>query len=404
MSRDGGADDSKAAARVGRCAGAAASAMRVALVAGETSGDLLGAGLVREIAARARGATFEGIAGPRMCREGASTLYAMESISIMGLDGLVNNLRHILSIRNALFERFADTKPDVFVGIDVPDFNLGLEYRLRRAGIPTVHYVSPTVWAWRRYRLRKIRRAVNHMLTLFPFEARFYEERGIPVTFVGHPLADRIELLDRSEARRRLGIATAGPIVALLPGSRSSEISRLGGLFVETALLLGDVVPGLRFVLPCAGAHIRDGLHHLVAEAGMEDRITLIDGNAQVALQAADVALLASGTAALEAALVATPMVVAYRVSPLSYHVVKWFTTVSHYSMPNHLLDTPVVPEFIQKDATAPRLAAAVREFLDDAARRECMRSRLSGIRESLAVGADRRAAQVVLDVAGRVH
>ncbi len=374
--------------------------MNIALVAGETSGDMLGAGLIREILERVPDARFEGIAGPRMIAQGARTLYAMESISIMGLDGLFDSLRHILSIRRGLCDRFTSERPDVFVGIDVPDFNLGLELKLRRAGIPTIHYVSPTVWAWRRYRIHKIRRAVGHMMTLFPFEADFYRRHGVPVTFVGHPLADRVEALPADQARDRLALPGEGRVVALLPGSRRSEVALLAGPFVEAAQQLLASRDDLHFVVPCASAAIRDRLERLTTDSLPAARVTLVDGNAQLALRAADVALLASGTAALEAALTCTPMVVAYRVSATSYLMVRMFSTVKHYSMPNHLLDEPLVPEFIQADATSSKLAAAVAGFLDDDARRTRLVQSLAGIRGQLAVGADARAADIVVDVA----
>lgn len=375
--------------------------MRIALVAGETSGDMLGAGLIREIRKLVPEVEFEGIAGPRMIEQGARSLYDMDSISIMGLDGLFENLRKIISIRNGLFETFSKTRPDVFIGIDVPDFNLGLEYRLRKAGIPTIHYVSPTVWAWRRYRIRKIRRAVDHMLTLFPFEEAFYRRHGVAVSFVGHPLADRVLQVSRSDARDRLDVAGDAGVVALLPGSRGSEVSRLAGPFLDAARLLVERDPGLRFVVPCASAAIRARLEDMLSGRPDARRFQLVDGNAQLVLRAADVALLASGTAALEAALTCTPMVVAYRVSVPSYLLVRIFSTVRHYSMPNHLLKHPMVPEFIQGSATASRLAGAVSELLVDSAKRHAMRDALAGIRESLALGADCRAARVVLDVAG---
>jgi lipid-A-disaccharide synthase len=374
--------------------------MKIALVAGEASGDLLGSGLIREIRRLVPDARFEGIAGPRMVGEGARTFYAMESISIMGLDGLFKNLLNILSIRRGLHRRFVQSRPDVFVGIDVPDFNIGLEARLKSAGIPTVHYVSPTVWAWRRYRIRKIRRAVTHMMTLFPFEADFYEEHGVPVTCVGHPLADGISVLSREEARNRLDLPESEAVVAVLPGSRDSEIARLGELFVAAAQKLAEAHPRLHFVIPCARPDLRDRLHLMVRNVLPAGASTLVDGNAQLCLQSADVALLASGTAALEAALVGTPMVVAYRVSALSYAMVKMFSTVDHYSMPNHLLQRPIVPEYLQGEATADNLADAVGQLLEDPKRRQDFRSALAGIRDQLALGADRRAARIVVDVA----
>lgn len=374
--------------------------MKIALVAGETSGDILGAGLLERIRALRPDAEFLGIAGPRMCGEGTESLYPMDSISIMGLDGLVQNLRSILAIRTDLFDKFTRFKPDVFVGIDVPDFNLTLEHRLRKSGIPTVHYVSPTVWAWRRYRIHKIRKAVSHMLTLFPFEEQFYQAHDIPVTLTGHPLADRITPLSKQAARQSLGLPVDGRWVALLPGSRGSEISRLGQPFIDAACLLCSTHHDIRFVIPCATPRIFDTMKKLVERQPLVDRFTLIHGNAQLALQSADVALLASGTAALEAALLCTPMVVAYRVSLTSYLMVKFSTRVEHYSMPNHLLEQPIVPEFIQQRVTPENLSAAVNEYLVNEKANADMRAELSKIRGALALGADARAAEVVINIA----
>ncbi len=375
--------------------------MKVALVAGEHSGDTLGAGLLRELRQRLGDIEVRGIAGPRCQAEGAVSLYPMDDISIMGLDGLFGNIRKILGIRASLYRQFVDWKPDIFVGIDVPDFNLSLESRLRRAGIPTVHYVSPTVWAWRRYRIRRIRRAVSHMLTLFPFEEDFYREHDVPVTFVGHPLADALEVVPMNVARQRLGLAPEAPVVALLPGSRASEIGRLGRLFAETAGLLAQDVPGVRFVVPCAGDSVRDAVRREVVERVPGSAVTLVEGRAQLVLQAADVALLASGTAALEAALCRVPMVVAYRVSSISYLMVRLFSSVKHYSMPNHLLEHPIVPEFIQDDARVEQILPVLRELLVDAGKNRGFRQALDGLAATLARGADRSAAEAVIRVAG---
>ncbi len=375
--------------------------MKVALVAGEHSGDTLGAGLIREMRQRLGDIEVRGIAGPRCQAEGAVSLYPMEAISIMGLDGLFGNIRKILGIRSDLYRQFVDWKPDIFVGIDVPDFNLSLELRLRRSGIPTVHYVSPTVWAWRRYRIRRIRRAVSHMLTLFPFEEDFYREHDVPVTFVGHPLADSLESVPMVEARQRLGLAPEAPMVALLPGSRASEIGRLGRLFAETAGLLAEDVPGVQFVVPCAGDSVRDAVRREVVERLPGSAVTLVEGRAQLVLQAVDVALLASGTAALEAALCRVPMVVAYRVSSISYLMVRLFSSVKHYSMPNHLLQHPIVPEFIQDDARVERILPVLRELLVDAGKNRRFRQALDGLADTLARGADRSAAEAVIRVAG---
>ena len=376
--------------------------VRIAIVAGETSGDALGAGLIRALRERVPQMSIEGICGPRMCAEGAVSLFEMDSISIMGLDGLFGNIRKILRIRRQLAERFVQNPPDIFIGIDVPDFNLSLEKRLKEAGIPTVHYVSPTVWAWRGYRIHKIRRAVSRMLALFPFEVDFYQRHGVPVTCVGHPVADEIELMPLDQARSELGIDTSGSVLALLPGSRSSEVSRLAPVFAETALELAQKIPELFFVIPCANEKIRPELEALLCAHLPPNRYQLVHGQARLALRASNAALLASGTAALEAALLSTPMVVAYKVSLPSYLMVKAFSSVEHYSMPNHLLEQPAVPEFIQRDATAGNLMPAVLRLLEDPTANESMRRQLGGILQNLKMDASERAAEAVLDVVSR--
>ncbi len=378
--------------------------LRVALVAGETSGDTLGAGLIREIRRRVPEVEFEGICGPEMRAEGARSLFPMDSISIMGLDGLFGSLYKILNIRSQLYRKFVLEKPDVFVGIDVPDFNLGLEVRLKKAGIRTVHYVSPTVWAWRQYRIRKIRHAVDRMLTLFPFEAHYYEQHGVPVTCVGHPVADQIDLPAIGVARQRLSLPLNAPIVALLPGSRHSEVSRLAPIFAETATRLLARHPEVHFVVPCAGQAIRGELDRSLGSVIPENSVTRIDGNARLAMRASDVVLLASGTAALEAALVATPMVVAYRVSLASSLMVKAFSTVEHYSMPNHLLPEPIVPEYLQDEARPENLLRAVEKYLLDESANAAMRRSLGGILESLKMNADAASARAVLQVADELR
>jgi lipid-A-disaccharide synthase len=371
--------------------------LRIAIVAGETSGDTLGAGLLRELYKRVPIESVEGICGPLMCQEGAISLFEMESISIMGLDGLFGNVNKILGIRRSLIKRFLSNPPDIFIGIDVPDFNLGLEKKLREAGIKTVHYVSPTVWAWRGYRIHKIRKAVSRMLTLFPFEVDFYQQHNVPVSFVGHPVADEIEVSSRQQSRAALAIDANKPVVALLPGSRRSEVSRLAPVFADTALALQNTIDNLHFVIPCASKSVRPLLEDLLCSKLPAESYQLIDANARQALTAADVALLASGTAALEAALLSTPMVVAYKVSRASYLMVKSFSTVKHYSMPNHLLDEPIVSEFIQADATADRLAPAVLELLQDESANMLMREKLGKILGSLRCNASALAAEAVI-------
>ena len=375
--------------------------MKIGIVAGETSGDHLGAGLVKELRKRSSDIDFTGICGPRMQALGLSSMFEMDSISIMGVDGLLASIRKILKVRKTLEQTLSREKPDVFVGIDVPDFNLTLEEKLRRRGIRTIHYVSPTVWAWRGYRIRKIRRAVDHMLTLFPFEAEFYQQRGIPATFVGHPIADEIDPdIDQAAVRRNLDLPLDRPIIALLPGSRTSEIRRLGELFLRTANQLGTLYPDAIFITPAANKHTEQQFAAMVKQhATVPTRI--YQHRSQQVMAAADVILLASGTAALEAALLQRPMVVAYKVSLLTSLMVRLFAHVKYFSMPNNLLERPIVPEFLQKRATEANLVPALAAYLDDAELRQSTSEQFAGILQTLRRGANQRAAELVLSIAG---
>lgn len=371
--------------------------MKVGIVAGEASGDYLGGGLITELRLRFPDVEFVGIGGPRMEAAGMRSLYPMNRISIMGLDELLSSLIDILRIRRSLFRFFSQANLALFVGIDVPDFNLGLERKLRRQGITTVHYVSPTVWAWRGYRIRKIKRAVSHMLALFPFEAEYYRRHRVPVTFVGHPIADEIDpQYDKTDLRDLLHVGADGDLLlALLPGSRMAELRRLGDLFVNTAKALHARIPTLQFVAPFANAetmHYFSGL--LEQHPGLP--VTVVEGRSRQALAASDVALLASGTAALEAALLKVPMIVAYRGSWLSYSLVKMLAHVEYFSMPNNLLEDPIVPELIQSRATVDNLVTEIRSLLEDPVRRRAISSALSPIASSLRCNADQKAADAV--------
>lgn len=366
------------------------------MVAGEPSGDQLGAALIGALKRRFPTLEAEGIGGPAMAAEGFASHCAMDAISIMGLDGLIGNARRILSIRRRLIDHFIEHPPDLFVGIDVPDFNLTMEQRLREAGIPTIHYVSPTVWAWRGYRIRRIRKAIDHMLVLFPFEEQYYMEQRIPVTFVGHPAADSLLHEDQGVARAKLGLRSEALTVALLPGSRKSEIKRLGLLFVQVAAKLSTRIPGIQFVVPHATASTRAQFEALTEGAAASIDLQSVDGQSQRAMISADVVLLASGTAALEAALLGRPMVVAYRISPVTYALARLVMKVKYYSMPNHLLPTPEVPEFIQGDATVVSLSNAVERYLSDDTGNAALVQRFSRIREQLSGGASQKAAGVV--------
>lgn len=340
------------------------SVLRVALVAGEASGDILGSGLMRALKARHPAIEFIGVGGPLMEAEGLVSYFPMERLSVMGLVEVLGRLRELMARRKLLIETLIAEKPDVFIGIDAPDFTLNIELKLRRAGIKTVHYVSPSVWAWRQKRVLKIREGCDLMLTLLPFEARFYEEKGVPVRFVGHSLADTIPLqADREAARAELGL-TEGPVVALMPGSRGGEVSRLGGLFFDAAERMLAERPGIRFVLPCANSHRRTQIEQLLQ--GRDLPVMLLDGRSHVALAACDAVLIASGTATLEALLYKRPMVVAYRLAPLTYWILKRLVKSPYVSLPNLLAQRLLVPELLQDAATPETLAHTLLPLLDD--------------------------------------
>lgn len=376
-----------------------ARSLTVALVAGEASGDILGAGLMQAIKARHPAVRFIGVGGPRMQAEGLDSYFPMERLAVMGLVEVLGRLPELLGRRRRLIRTLIDERPDVFIGIDAPDFNLGVELRLRQAGIRTVHYVSPSVWAWRQKRVLKIQRACDLMLTLFPFEARFYEAQQVPVCFVGHPLADAIPLqADRATARASLGLPPGDAVVALLPGSRGGEVERLGSLFLDAAERLRALRPGLRFVLPCASAERRAQLEGMLA--GRDLPVTLLDGRSHEALASCDAVLIASGTATLEALLFKRPMVVAYRVAPLTYRILRRLVKSAYISLPNLLAGRLLVPELIQDAATPAALAATLVPLLDDGSGQT---EGFDAIHRALRRDASARAAEAVLQLVERV-
>ncbi len=375
--------------------------VRIGIVAGEVSGDVLGAGLIKALKKRIPEARFEGVCGERMEAEGCKGMFPMEWLSIIGLMEAVGKFPQIYWMRKDLIKHFLSDPPDLFIGIDVPDFNLGLEQRLRAAGIATVHYVSPTVWAWRSYRIHKIKKAVDHMLTLFPFEARYYQEHEVPVTFVGHPLADLIEdTVDRGRYRKELGLPADKTIVALLPGSRINELNRHADLFIETACWLYRRNPSLHFVAPLASAETRE-----IFETALERNVAAnfpilqLDGRSREAMAASDVVLLASGTATLEAALLSRLMVVTYKVSVLTYFLIRLFAHVKLYSLPNNLAGCQLVPELIQGEAVPEKLGRAVEHLLEHPEKSKSIIETLKGMHEQLRRNANERAADAVMQV-----
>jgi len=372
---------------------------RVAIVAGEASGDMLGAALIRALRLRMADLEFEGIAGPKMEAEGARSLYPMEKLAVRGYVEVLKSLREILAIRRGLARRLLARKPDLFIGIDAPDFNLALEARLKAAGVPTVHYVSPSIWAWRPERIRTIGRSVDRMLVMFPFEEPIYREAGIGVDYVGHPLADAMPLVpDRAEARSQLRLPPSAVPVALLPGSRVSELELHADLVIETARRLAAARPELRFFVPLATRETRELFERRLYEReARELPITVLFGHARLALQAAEVALVASGTATLEAALARCPMVVTYRVKPLTHWLVKRKAILPYFSLPNVLSGEFIVPELLQADATPENLAQAMGNWLDNRIAREALRRRFDEIHRRLAAGHDERVVRALM-------
>lgn len=375
-------------------------AIRIGLVAGEASGDLLGAGLIKSIRKRVPQAQFEGVAGPAMTAAGCEVLEPAESLAVFGLIEPLKEIPRLLRLRRSLVRRWCNNRPDVFVGIDAPDFNLGLELRLREHGIKTAQYVSPSVWAWRQYRVRKVARAVDAVLCLLPFEKTFYDDHDVEAKFVGHPMADQTPVdVNVEEIRRRFGIVKE-LVVAVLPGSRMGEVSRLGPVFAEVvARLAKDGRIG--FVAPMANETVKDTFSMHLEDAGAAGKCVLIDGDAESAIAAADVVLLASGTATLQTALLGKPMVAAYKLAPLTHWIATRFNLVkvAHFSLPNLLTREPLVPEFLQNEASPAALTTAVSELLENPARRADISHQFGKLRTQLAQDANERAADAILEL-----
>jgi lipid-A-disaccharide synthase len=375
--------------------------VRIGLVAGEASGDLLGAGLIRALRQRIPDARFEGIAGPEMAAAGCEQWEKAEALAVFGLLEPLAHIPRLLKLRRSLISRWRRSPPDVFVGIDAPDFNLGLEKSLRKSGIKTVHYVSPSVWVWRRGRIETVRKAADTVLCILPFEKPIYDEHGIDAVFVGHPKADSLPVnVDVAAVRGQLGLAD-GPLIAVLPGSRVGEVRRLGPALIGAAALLARDRPDLNFVTAIAADGLRPLVESQLKDAEVADRFTLIDGQSVDVMAAADMVMLASGTAALESALLCKPTVAAYGIAKLSGAIVRLIGLHNKYfTIPNLLADEELIPEFIQEDVTANGIAMAAAALLDDAERRNAIASRFAKLRSELALGSDQRAADAVIALA----
>jgi len=377
--------------------GTAQRPKKIAIVAGEISGDLLGGSLIRALRERFPDAEFAGIGGEQMQSQGFDSWFDMETLSVMGLFEVLGRLPTLLKLRKQLIQRILDWQPNVFIGIDAPDFNLGVELRVKRAGIKTIHYVSPSVWAWRQKRVFKVAAATHRVLALLPFEKQFYDRFDVPCSFVGHPLADEIPLQhDKQQVRGQLGFTEQDQILAILPGSRRSEVEQLGELFLQTFARLRQSHPQLKAVIPCANQQ-----RYLELQAQLSKfpqlEVCLLQGQAREALIASDAVLLASGTAALETMLVNRPMVVSYKAHPITYWLAKRLLKIDYVSLPNLLANQGLVPELLQQDATVDKISAALQPLLDGP--QQQLHTRFSQLHMQLRQDASAQAAQAVAEV-----
>lgn len=371
----------------------------IGIVAGEASGDLLGSHLIKALKKQRPDLKFIGIAGPKMMAEGAETLFPLERLSVRGYVEVLRHLPGLLKMRKQVAQYFLENRPDVFIGIDAPDFNFTLERMLKQQGIPTVHYVSPSIWAWRRGKIKKIQQAVSHMLALFPFEPEIYQQAGVPVTYVGHPLADMLPMEpDTDGAREELKLPQSALVIAMLPGSRQSEVQQLADLYVKTAQLILASRPDVRFLVPLITRETRAIFERALYANGGEDLpIKIMFGHAHRAMEAANAVIVASGTATLEAALIKRPMVITYRMPGLSWQILKRMKYLPYVGLPNVLAGRFVVPELLQNDAVPEKLAAALLQMLDDKTRVVDIQAEFYRIHEILRQNTEEKAAQAVL-------
>lgn len=373
--------------------------LTIGVVAGEASGDLLGAHLIQALRVRLPQARFTGIGGPRMQSAGLEALYPMEKLAVRGYVEVLRHYLEIAGIRRKLGEYFLAEPPALFVGVDAPDFNLGLERKLRSAGIPTAHFVSPSIWAWRGGRIREIRHAVSRMLTVFPFEHALYEKAGIPVTYVGHPLAEMLsQVPGRALAREQLRLPAGGKIIALLPGSRVSELEQMADLFIETAKQIATGLPEVQFLVPLVNRPTRDLFETaLYRREASELNLTVLFGHAHEAMAAADVVLAASGTATLEAALLGRPVVITYRMPRLSYWMMRGRGYLPYVGLPNILAGEFIVPEFLQDEATPDNLSQAILNLMFDTTVRAGLEERFAAMAQELRQPSAERIASALL-------
>lgn len=376
--------------------------MKIYLVAGEISGDILGAGLITELKALYPSAEFRGMGGELMKNEGLTSLYPLETLSIMGLLEILKHLPKLIKVRKHLYQDALAWGADLMIGIDSPDFNLGLEKKLHEHGMKTVHYVSPSVWAWRQGRIKGIKKSVDLMLALLPFEAEFYHQHQMPVTFVGHPTADKTPIEpNKTAARQALGLTEEHPIIGLLPGSRGGEVARLGALFLQTAQQLKALHPQAVFLLPAASTKRYAEIQQLLIEHPIKD-LQLIQGKADLVLQAADVCLVASGTVALEALFCKTPMVVSYKLAPFTWWVSKFMLKSKWVSLPNLLAQKTLVPERLQDQANVGQLTQDLNQLLTQPSLAAQQTQAFYAIHQQLRCDASKQAAKAVAALLNR--
>ena len=381
----------------------------IAIIAGEVSGDILGAGLIHALKARYPHAKFIGIGGERMIAEGFETLFDMDELSVMGLVEVLKHLPRLLNIRRSIIEQLSALKPDVFIGIDAPDFNLDVELKLKQQGIKTIHYVSPSVWAWRQKRVYKIAAATNLVLAFLPFEKAFYDRFNVPCRFIGHTMADAIPLKpNREEACQLLNLDSTQRYVAMLVGSRGSEVEFLSEPFLQTAQLLHQRYPDVKFLVPLINQKRRQQFEQIKQRVAPELDMILLDGNARAAMITAEATLLASGTAALEAMLCKSPMVVGYRMKPFTYFLAKRLVKTKYVSLPNLLADEMLVPELIQEDCNPTKLAEKLSQYLSEdksaVQNRHVLLQRFAELHQMIQCNADQQAAQAVIDLLEPSH
>ena len=371
----------------------------IGIVAGEASGDLLASHLMEAIKRVRPDVEFVGIGGPKMQSVGMRVLFPMEKLAVFGYVEVLRHYLELVGIRRKLRTHFLSNRPALFIGVDAPDFNFGLEHALKQRGIPTIHYVSPSIWAWRGERIKKIRRAVTHMLALFPHEPKLYQDAGVPVTYVGHPLADMLPLNpDRAGMRETMRIPLHAKVFAFLPGSRQSEVRQLAALYIETAKIILQSIPDARFLVPLVSRETRTIFEQALYDCKAEELpFSLLFGHAQDAMTAADIVLVASGTAALECALLKRPMVITYRLNKLTWRIMRRKSYLPYFGLPNILLGRFVVPELMQSDATPENLAQALLNLLNDGDAVALLESIFAELHETLRQNTAQKAAEAVL-------